>query len=531
MGILNTFYILFKSNAEDVIKGNKAIAKSTKETERDLKNTNDEADKLGKNFVKTMDSVAGALGAIAGFNILKNGINQTATFNSQLKQLSDLTGQNVQTLKAMGQAATAAGGSATGAMADIQALHDMASSRGGKLGSVEDYFRSIRSGMKGMSMEAKQQAMTQVPISDPGLRWMLMSASDNEFERRMSSARAHAPFDQKSADAAFGKTETDANLSGATGTFWTKTYDTIEKVYQKAARKAGEIIMGSSESTAGVIAGNAAVLGGATAGAFGLWKSIKAVMGLGGTAASVAGPAAGPLAVGAGSLAVGGAAGYYGLGLFSKPIENWLIRRMGQDPALADGPLSSSMRTGNADLDFWIRKGYSPAQAAGILANMQHESGGDPSARGDGGAAHGLFQWHPDRRADILKNTGIDISNATREQQMEAAAWEMKHGAGAGPFSDEYFRSLGSAGDAAAYFSQNFERPADGGMQALLRAKTALSMASAFPGNAGGNTVNIENIEINTQSTDANGIAADLRDELSAQLGYLEGNYDDGVDR
>jgi hypothetical protein len=36
-------------------------------------------------------------------------------------------------------------------------------------------------------------------------------------------------------------------------------------------------------------------------------------------------------------------------------------------------------------------------QRAAVLATIVAESGGDPKAIGDGGLAHGLFQWHPNR--------------------------------------------------------------------------------------------------------------------------------------
>lgn len=41
--------------------------------------------------------------------------------------------------------------------------------------------------------------------------------------------------------------------------------------------------------------------------------------------------------------------------------------------------------------------GWSPAQSAGIVGNLQHESGFNPTITGDGGSALGVAQWHPDR--------------------------------------------------------------------------------------------------------------------------------------
>lgn len=121
-------------------------------------------------------------------------------------------------------------------------------------------------------------------------------------------------------------------------------------------------------------------------------------------------------------------------------------------------------------LNFWLSEGYTPAQAAAIVANEAHESGGRSNARGDGGRAHGLFQHHPDRRQNILRATGIDISNASAEDQRRATAWEMKNEA---VFRDGVFRAMNDPAEAAAYFSSKFERPADQYGEANKRGNTA----------------------------------------------------------
>ena len=47
--------------------------------------------------------------------------------------------------------------------------------------------------------------------------------------------------------------------------------------------------------------------------------------------------------------------------------------------------------------DYIVSKGYTAAQAKGIIANIQRESSFDLDAIGDGGSSHGLFQWHGGR--------------------------------------------------------------------------------------------------------------------------------------
>ena len=59
-GVSDIFRLIFTSNADDVIKGNEKLRKSTKETEHDLKNTRDTTQEVGVNFVKMAEAAAGA---------------------------------------------------------------------------------------------------------------------------------------------------------------------------------------------------------------------------------------------------------------------------------------------------------------------------------------------------------------------------------------------------------------------------------------------------------------------------------------
>ena len=77
--------------------------------------------------------------------------------------------------------------------------------------------------------------------------------------------------------------------------------------------------------------------------------------------------------------------------------------------------------------DFWRSKGLSDAQAAGMVSQEEGESGFDIHNIGDRGTAHDAFQWHADRRAQILRGTGIDVDTAGHRKQLEAAYWEMQH--------------------------------------------------------------------------------------------------------
>jgi hypothetical protein len=74
---------------------------------------------------------------------------------------------------------------------------------------------------------------------------------------------------------------------------------------------------------------------------------------------------------------------------------------------------------------FFLGKGLTSAQAAGILAQADAESTLRPAVVGDHGQAFGLFQLHPVRADAIHAATGIDVHAATVEQQCEAVWWEL----------------------------------------------------------------------------------------------------------
>lgn len=93
-------------------------------------------------------------------------------------------------------------------------------------------------------------------------------------------------------------------------------------------------------------------------------------------------------------------------------------------------------------------------QAAGVAGNIHVESQGfNPRAVGDGGAALGLAQWHPDRRR------GLDILNMSYEDQVSYLIKELQ--------TEKTFnargglnklRQLKTASEAAAFIDKNYER-------------------------------------------------------------------------
>jgi Phage tail lysozyme len=122
--------------------------------------------------------------------------------------------------------------------------------------------------------------------------------------------------------------------------------------------------------------------------------------------------------------------------------------------------------TGNeADLakqaySYWRSQGLSHDAALAVIGNERGENALGSLNRGDGGSAAGQFQWHGDRRADILANTGIDVATAGFLDQQKAARWEMEHGRGGGGIWNS-LKNAKSREDAVWLMVHGFERSAD----------------------------------------------------------------------
>jgi hypothetical protein len=83
--------------------------------------------------------------------------------------------------------------------------------------------------------------------------------------------------------------------------------------------------------------------------------------------------------------------------------------------------------------NFFMNKGYTEEQAAGIVGNLQGESGNfnkdviSGERRGDGGKAVGIAQWHPDRQAKFKEIMHKDLVGASLEDQLEFVDWELNN--------------------------------------------------------------------------------------------------------
>lgn len=152
-----------------------------------------------------------------------------------------------------------------------------------------------------------------------------------------------------------------------------------------------------------------------------------------------------------------------------------------------------------------LNLGFSPGATSGIMANAYHESGADYSptrlqgggeageVNVDGKTGYGLFQWtSPDRQqglADYAKQAGTSSSDLLTQLSY------MKKELG-----QEGFNKINAMTpeDAALYFNDYYERPADNPENRLARRNMATEIAKTVGQGGGANIIdNIDGIKHN----------------------------------
>lgn len=133
--------------------------------------------------------------------------------------------------------------------------------------------------------------------------------------------------------------------------------------------------------------------------------------------------------------------------------------------------------TKNQALSYFVSRGWTVPQAAGIVANLVAESALNPSAVGDGGAAYGIAQWHPDRQAGFEKLFGRPIRGSSVEDQLVWVDTELRTTERSAGLALEACVTAAAAG---ACISEKYERPADRAGESAKRAKLAESIAQGY---------------------------------------------------
>ena len=126
-------------------------------------------------------------------------------------------------------------------------------------------------------------------------------------------------------------------------------------------------------------------------------------------------------------------------------------------------PMKGNTKTEQA-MNFFMEKGWSKEQAAGIVGNLQTESGNfaedviSGKRKGDKGKAVGIAQWHPDRQKTFEKKFGKKLEGATYEEQLEFVDYELREGGELEKKAGNTLKGAKSAKQAAIIVDSLYER-------------------------------------------------------------------------
>ena len=178
--------------------------------------------------------------------------------------------------------------------------------------------------------------------------------------------------------------------------------------------------------------------------------------------------------------------------MFKDAVQHFsdVITTFGDTSTMAGGTGSTTgATTGGADkqdiqksMNFLQGRGWSKAQAAGIVGNLVTESKLKTDAVGDSGKAYGIAQWHPDRQAKFKEIMGKDIRGSRIEDQLVFLDWELSHTEKA---AGTALRGASTAAQAASIFDRKYERSSGAAIQERMANANAIDTGNLTGGATG----------------------------------------------
>jgi hypothetical protein len=221
---------------------------------------------------------------------------------------------------------------------------------------------------------------------------------------------------------------------------------------------------------------------------------------------------------------------------------NTILAAAGSKPAqsavnadlLSNGSPSSRSATQQESMRFFMSKGWTKDQAAGIVGNLIQESNLNTSASGDHGHAYGIGQWQGDRQRNFEKFAGKGINGSSLQDQLAFVNYELTQGSERG--AGLRLRGATSASEAGALVSRYYERPSAVQAEQTRRAAIAVQVASGSTANVASNAqrqaagqsvveTHIGTINVHTQAIDAHGVAKNLDAAIKNQNLVNQADY------
>lgn len=563
MNLLETFYIKFKSDAKDAlkdseavekqldtlggkekkrneseIKSSKELSKQRKETAKEIKEQTEATEKLGQSFVKTVEAAASAGAALFSFSAIKSGIQNVTDFNAALRTTASLTGQSSRSLAILGAAAEHAGGTQEGAVGQYVSLFDKFKAAGLPIDDPLVLIQRLQQKFAGKTPQAQAFLAGQIGISDPG--WLAL-ARQNPDQLKASIAQGQGTQlteDQQKRLFDLRQSEKDAlqevdHWLGVLGSDLSTLIIPSLKSFGELLHKISSI-PGGSEALATATTVGTGWIGWKLLKRIGRKLSGKAVPAASGTAAegfsinqalgmsadAAAGASAATIgAIVVGTLAAAGSIAYH------KEIADWVDNKLnGSSPsrsaASSNGtPLGirnnnpGNLRPGGREASYG-----SPGAGIAALGNQLRRYG----SRGWNTLDSIISHYAPSSEnnteayiAAVARDTGfgrgqqLNLNDPATLQKLSAAI--IKHENGYNPYSDSQIQSSIAAGQLA--FGNT-------------------SSLGNFGSNRGGDrTISVKtgDITVQTQATDATGIASSIGGALQEQIKMAINSYDDGV--
>lgn len=123
MSVLDTFYILFDSDASKLDKGLKETEQKADKLGKGLKDVDGLAGKLGGSMANTLATFAGAAVAAIGLHAMADAMFQAVEHADKLNEAAERLGINIETISAWGDAIKKNGGSTESFIGSIENLN------------------------------------------------------------------------------------------------------------------------------------------------------------------------------------------------------------------------------------------------------------------------------------------------------------------------------------------------------------------------------------------------------------------------
>jgi hypothetical protein len=126
-------------------------------------------------------------------------------------------------------------------------------------------------------------------------------------------------------------------------------------------------------------------------------------------------------------------------------------------------------------MEFFLDQGWTPEQAAGLVANLQAESYDriDPAA--ENGGAYGIAQWRGSRKRDFEEEMGIPLKGSSLLDQLKFVQHELNNKESK---AGDLLKQATTAAKAAEIVDKFYER--SGGAAIKQRIALANSLLTAF---------------------------------------------------